>query len=647
MKLVFLDLLGLVYNGDTLKTKGLGGSESAVILLSKELAKLGFEVTVICNCDSPGIYDGVIYLDHSQEYTNTPDIFISSRSVLPFWSGHKYTQLAFSAKKRIVWLHDTFCEGEQDLEPMLVQGFIDEVFTLSDFHTNYVLNCDHGQKRNFEVLKHKFWQTRNGAVCHISEVDVSKKDPAHFVYNASATKGMIPLINDIWPKVRMSISQAHLTVIGGFYRFKDSKPDAQEITVRNLMNKGIPGVTFTGVIPQHEIAELLADASFTLYPTAFPETFGISTLESLLYRTPVITSRFGALEETAIDLACYKIDYSATPNSLFPNINAVDQARKFVQTTIAAHKDRYLLSQKQQYCDVVKDIAGWDSVAKEWKQHFYQMLDEFLPVSEYRETKKITDKVNRVFGRRISNKSARFSSYGSQRRIVVISPYWNASQYLCKHVKSISSQDYDNYLHILIDDASTDSPIIDSVETDHWIRVVNENNVGAIANQLWAVNKYVKDDDIVIFLDGDDWLANDPSIFHLYNDLYSSGVDFTYGSTWSLADNIPLIAQTYPSEVIKNKTFRQHKFAWGIPYTHLRTVKGSLCKNLDESKFKDESGGWMKAGADAPLFYELIERASNPMAVKEIVHCYNDKNPLNDYKIRGEEQNRNAGRSNK
>ena len=63
--IAILDLIGLVYDGTTLSKKGLGGSESAVILISKELANLGFPVTVFNACDvddaKSGIYDGVTY----------------------------------------------------------------------------------------------------------------------------------------------------------------------------------------------------------------------------------------------------------------------------------------------------------------------------------------------------------------------------------------------------------------------------------------------------------------------------------------------------------------------------------------------------------------------------------------------------------
>ena len=59
---------------------------------------------------------------------------------------------------------------DEFVEDLLVHGHIDEIFTLSDFHTSYVLNANHGKRRNFEVLKNKTFITRNGAKKYIDEV---------------------------------------------------------------------------------------------------------------------------------------------------------------------------------------------------------------------------------------------------------------------------------------------------------------------------------------------------------------------------------------------------------------------------------------------------------------------------------------------
>ena len=664
MKIAIIDLLGLTYDGTTLDKRGLGGSESAVILMSKELSKLKFDVTVYNNCiDSeanPGIYDNVKFIDHSQ-FTNDVeyDIIISSRSVFPFFQNNQYAELCAKAKHKVVWMHDTFCEGDEHIEDMLNQGVIDELFTLSDFHTSYVLNCEHGQKRNFEVLKNKIFMTRNGAVKYSKEahtkdgqlkvkynkeINLNEKDKNHFVYNASVTKGLNPLLQDIWPEIKKNIPQAHLTVIGGFYRFREgAEPDEQEKDHRKYVEtypKELD-VTFTGVIKQKEIAEILTNAGFMLYPTEFPETYGISTLESLLYKTPVITCNFGALEETAIDMACYKIDYANRPNSLFPHVNKDNQTKKFIELTLKAYNDDYLLQQKQNYCDVINDIYSWDTVALQWKQHFYKKCKKYLPVLEYRKVSIINDKVKRIYGRRF-NTIDEYRTHYPEKRIVIISPYRNADDYIVDHCLSIDQQDYTNYFHIVIDDCSDNIIELPHNSNRHVIR--NEERFGCIANQLNALN-LCDDEDIIMLLDGDDFLTYNNTIFKYYNQLYHEGIKFTYGSCWSMVDNIPLIAQDYPEKVKIEKTYRKHHFNWKIPYTHLRTFSGDLRKDINQSTYKTRGKGFMMSGADAPLFYELIEAVphhTNIKAVKEIMCLYNDINPLNDYKVNAKEQNENA-----
>jgi hypothetical protein len=170
--------------------------------------------------------------------------------------------------------------------------------------------------------------------------------------------------------------------------------------------------------------------------------------------------------------------------------------------------------------------------------------------------------------------------------------------------------------------------------------------MGAVCNQISTIKSRCRPDDIVMILDGDDWLVNNPNIFNMYNNMYHEGAEYTYGSCWSLVDNIPLIAQPYPPEVKANKSYRDHKFNWNFPYPHLRTFVGRLALNLDESLFKDAHGEWYRAGGDVATFYNIIEQADPDkiVCVSDIVYNYNDMNPINDYKVNGTEQNNNASR---
>jgi glycosyltransferase involved in cell wall biosynthesis len=448
MRIAIVDVLGLAYDGNTVRDFGLGGSESAVTYMAKELAALGLSVTVFNSCiDSrakPGIYDKVLYrdlsaLDGSGDFYY--DVLIGSRSVQPFLPNHpRYSKI--QAKHKVLWLHDTFCDGDHMVESLVVDRHITELFTLSDWHTAYILNCDHGRRRNFEVLKRHTFQTRNGIKRHIDEVDVSQKDPNQFIYNASATKGMVPLLEHVWPRLKALIPQAKLTVIGGYYRFRDNAaPDAQENTVAAYAAREdlrALNVEFTGVIPQKEIANRLARASFTLYPGAFPETFGISTLESLAYNTPVITTRFGALEETAIEDASYLLDYAIEPNVLFRDINSEDQIRRFVDLAFNAHAVRYLWQQKAYACNAVRPVEGWDTVALQWKQHFYKVFKKYLPVDEFRRVRKINNEVHRIFKRRFSNEEEWTPTPRSyEQPFHVIVPFYNAEKYIARCIESM------------------------------------------------------------------------------------------------------------------------------------------------------------------------------------------------------------------
>lgn len=672
ISIAFIDSLGLAYDGTTLTKRGLGGSESAVILMSRELAKLGFDVHVFNDCFSddarPGVYDGVKYIPITQIVNyNSFDIVIGSRSVVCFspdsmkpqfkWADRlpNFERVVMNSRYRILWMHDTFCDGDQILEPLVMAGRINEIFTLSDFHTDYVTNCDHGNRRNFEVLKNRVFQTRNGMTRYLDWVDVSQKDYNQFVFNASVTKGMIPLVERVWPRVREQIPNARLTIIGGYYKFReDHGPDEQQLKWEQMVRDyAASGINFTGVIKQSEIAEILAGAAWMIYPAAFPETFGISSLEALAYNTPILTCQFGALEETAIDAACYKIPYAIEPNSLFPNINIDQQVDHFVRLVVQAHQNPYLHQQKAYACNQVKDICTWDTVALQWKQHFYRYLGEFLPVAEYREVTDINARVRKVFGRRFYNLDEwQEPRARSQQPIAIITPVYNAEKYIAKCILSVTQQDYHNYRMLIINDASTDRTAevirvtVESLPADiqaKFVVINNDHRLGsAVGNQIETIRKIRESNAIVMLIDGDDWLMPDPNIFHKYNNFFAQGAEYVYGSCWSVVDNIPLIAQPYPPEVKAARAYRSHRFNWNMPYPHLRAFRKYLADRLDNSYFQDEQGQWYAAGGDNATFYNIIEQADPDRVIcnPDVVYCYNDTNPINDYKVHGTEQNK-------
>jgi glycosyltransferase involved in cell wall biosynthesis len=281
-----------------------------------------------------------------------------------------------------------------------------------------------------------------------------------------------------------------------------------------------------------------------------------------------------------------------------------------------------------------------------------------MDITEYRSVQKINSRVRKVFGRRFMNHEELVEPiHHKPRWISIVTPVYNAEKYIARCIESVAQQDYNDYMMYIIDDCSTDNTVEVIKQTinalpidiaDKFQLITNTKNKGAVCNQITTIEGNCLKNDIIMLIDGDDWLVNNPNIFHMYNNLYQDGAEFTYGSCWSLVDNIPLIAQEYPPEVKASKTYRDYKFNWNMPYTHLRTFKWELMDGFihqyGRDSFKDEEGNWLKAGGDTAVFYAMIEQANpdNIICIPDIVYNYNDANPINDYKVNSDEQTKTA-----
>lgn len=637
LRVVIADPVSAPYNGKTPLERGLGGSESAVIYISEELVKLGMDVTVFCDTDEDIEWNGVSYRELSQmsSYVGA-DVFICSRSTSYFTSN-------FKDSFKVLWLHDTFCDGDMNLEFMLVNDQIDEVWTLSDWHANYVTQCTHSHRRMMEVLKRKVWVTRNGCKLYNSG-DTYKKDFNQYVFNAAVSKGLRVLLEEVWPAMP---PECHLTVIGGAYVMRGMDDQNEELSSLIEKHNGKNRVTFTGIIKQSDVCDIVSRAGFMIYPQTSPETYGISVLESLAHGTPVITGRFGALEEVAIESACYLMDYPID-SVIHPHLtrSREDRIVEFVKMAEDARNDYYLWQQKSQAALRVREVCEWSAVALQWKQHLFRVLGKYLPVEETRRARYISSRVRKIFNRKWSNQEDVYSDYTpeEQLRLNVIVPFHNAKDYINDCVRSILSQNYENYTITLIDDASDDGYVIEPELLEECNLIVNRDRRGALRNQMDVMLSDIKSEAFVL-VDGDDKLVNDPDVFLAINHEYHNRAKMTYGSCKSIADGIELIAQEYPDEVFENKSFREYdKFPWKIPYTHLRTISCDLIAELAntdyEKKFTDENGEWYRAGGDAALFYALIEMCDKKdvRVMRDVSYLYNDLNPINDYKVNSEEQ---------
>jgi len=116
------------WNGDNLKT-GIGGSESAVIYLSEEWAKQGYDVTVYCDTEEDVTINGVKYVKYWKvNFNDEFNIFIS-------WRTPAFVK-SVNAKKHYVDLHDVVHNSSEYTEEVINK--LDKVFFKSRWHRTHI-----------------------------------------------------------------------------------------------------------------------------------------------------------------------------------------------------------------------------------------------------------------------------------------------------------------------------------------------------------------------------------------------------------------------------------------------------------------------------------------------------------------------------
>jgi len=196
----------------------------------------------------------------------------------------------------------------------------------------------------------------------------------------------------------------------------------------------------------------------------------------------------------------------------------------------------------------------------------------------------------------------------------IVIPSYNNEKWLEPNIASILNQTYINYEVLYIDDCSTD----DTYETvkhivadlPNWKVVGNETNMRRGFN-INPYNEYIKnfitdDKDILVFVDGDDWLYDDYVLEQL-NEFYNKG-DYwmTYGKMICYPGGEEGNPQNslYPDAVHQANAYR--KDYWRA--SHLRTFKWHLYKQIKkEDLCYSKTGEYYFHAEDLATSYPCLE----------------------------------------
>lgn len=348
---------------------GLGGSETAVIMLAQELVTRGHGVTLLCpgGTKTPQVHKGVVYrgLEYYQEEVRGDglrayDVLISCRAPwvlrdpelkIPTWIWHQDNGYG----NKWMWCPevDERSEGSLHVSEWARDGLIRELYGA-----------------NLEAhVKHKV--IGNGIPkewCLVHTDNPPERDPFKVIYASDPTRGLATLLK-LWPRVLEAVPQATLDVYADFQVAlalnanrpgELGLPGLQEIQEIQTLLANTPKVTSHGRIGQMELTKRMMSAGVYAYPGGpMPEGFGVALVQAEAAGMYVVAPEVGALPEVLV--TNYKTGgMSGTPESFLACL--LDYAFKASSGELHRAASREDISQR------AWDRHGWDKVADRFEK---------------------------------------------------------------------------------------------------------------------------------------------------------------------------------------------------------------------------------------------------------------------------------------
>jgi tetratricopeptide (TPR) repeat protein len=269
--------------------QGIGGSETAVINVARELGELGVNVDIYNGCGAAeGKYGNVRYLDFNRyNAQGEPKLTVAWRNpaVGPYIKGDH----------RWLWMHDLHAGpvfSAEHIKPFTLMR------PVSDYHGWFL-------SRAYPFAKDKIAPTRNGIdLRRFSEGEVSR-NPHKVIYCSSPDRGLLSLLN-MWPIVRRYVTDAELHIFYGWESFDRAINLSQDRNLRLIKAAAVAmleqlkdqGVIHRGRINQLQLANEMRSAAVLAYPTQFLEVSCITAMETMASGAVVLSTIAGALPET-------------------------------------------------------------------------------------------------------------------------------------------------------------------------------------------------------------------------------------------------------------------------------------------------------------------------------------------------------------
>jgi glycosyltransferase involved in cell wall biosynthesis len=329
----------------------LGGSEEAVINLSKELTNNGYNVTVYCVLSGESkMYEKVMYRPYYEWIPkDVQDITI-------IWRDPSNCKQVIYTKQMFLDLHDAVNPiWLSDLDTRI------KIMTKSNYHTNIL-------KTN---LSNQIFDIPNGI--YKNYPDESKKINNLMICTSSPDRCIRALLRAL-PLIRLEIPDAQIHWAYGFTSSISDNGGMEKdprtktwVEETKMLIKNTEGFTDLGRLSQIEVNDLYKKGDVFLYMSRFPEIDCISLSKAMAHGCVPICTPSGAIAEKLnvnkqyAKLSNTQIDYSLEEGPEFD---------KVIKTTISILKTPRTSLFRKQISTFANEKYSWDVIVQKWIKEF-------------------------------------------------------------------------------------------------------------------------------------------------------------------------------------------------------------------------------------------------------------------------------------
>ncbi len=217
----------------------------------------------------------------------------------------------------------------------------------------------------------------------------------------------------------------------------------------------------------------------------------------------------------------------------------------------------------------------------------------------------------------------------------IITSGYNCKKWIVDCLKSVHEQKYDNWQMIVHIDNSPDNTYavafeyLQCVKDDRIVLIDNPERSLCPINDLEAIKiSNPNSEDVLVFLDADDWLYDSYVLSYLNNVYTRQDIWVTWGS-YIHSHNGERGKASMPLPEIE-----EEDRVWR--YSHLKTFKYFLFQGIKDEDLRDkESGRYYTSAWDMSFMLPVVEMAGREHSkfISKILYVYNTKNPISNEKI--------------